>query len=145
MISQEQTELTTFLFRLIFLIGISILIFVIQRLFQVYTTRFLVKSRRISLDMINNLKLIVRLVSVIIIFYLALVLFDFSLESIVGFSAVIGAIISFGSVQWISNFVAGVYLLLLRPFSMNDFIELNEEIRGTVEELSLNYTKIKNC
>ncbi|MHA1227869.1 MAG: mechanosensitive ion channel domain-containing protein [Candidatus Hodarchaeales archaeon] len=51
--------------------------------------------------------------------------------------------ISFSSVQWIRNFVSGIYLLVIRPFGVGDFIELSKELSGEVVELSLNYTKIK--
>jgi hypothetical protein len=142
-VQSHPEEFVSIGLRLALLVGLSFIILIFQRLLQVILGKSLVKSKRISLDMINSLKLVIRFSSLISIFYLALVLFEYSIESIFGFSAVLGAIITFGSVQWISNFIAGIYLLILRPFSIKDFIELSDEIRGTVDEISLNYTKIK--
>ncbi|MFW9906708.1 MAG: mechanosensitive ion channel domain-containing protein [Candidatus Thorarchaeota archaeon] len=65
------------------------------------------------------------------------------LESAFGISAILGAIISFGSVQWISNFLAGIYLLITRPFGVGDFISIQSDISGEVIEISLNYTRIR--
>ena len=144
MIFQDQPDLYISIgIKLVFLITLSSLILIVQRLLQVIIGKRVAQSNKISLDMINGLKLIIRLGSLGTIFYLTLFLFEYSIEFIFGFSAIIGAIISFGSVQWMSNFIAGVYLLLLRPFNINDFVKLNEEILGTVENISLNYTKIK--
>ena len=144
MIFQEQQDLYLFIsINLAILIMLSSLILITQRLLQVIIGKYAVQNKKISLDMANGLKVIIRLSSIGTIFFIALFLFGYSIESIFGFSAIIGAIISFGSVQWMSNFIAGIYLLLLRPFSINDFVQLNEEIIGTIENISLTYTKIK--
>lgn len=144
MIFQDQPNLYLSIgIKLGILITIISIILIAQRLLQVIIQKRGTQNDKISLDMINGLKLFIRLTSLGIIFFIALFLFDYSIESIFGFSAILGAIISFGSVQWMSNFIAGVYLLLLRPFSINDFVQLNKDIIGTVENISLNYTKIK--
>ncbi|MFW9854137.1 MAG: mechanosensitive ion channel domain-containing protein [Candidatus Thorarchaeota archaeon] len=144
MIFQDHTEfLFTIGIKISLIVGISLFVLTVQRILQVFIGRYLVKNARISLDMVNSLKLLVRIGTLVIIFYSSLVIFEYSIESIFGFSTVIGALVSFGSVQWVSNFIAGVYLLFLRPFSINDFLQVGADIRGTVEELSLNYTKIR--
>ncbi len=63
-------------------------------------------------------------------------------EQVVGISALLGAIISFGSTEILANFIAGLYILFTHPFGVNDFIEF-DEITGEVVQISLNYTRIK--
>jgi hypothetical protein len=70
-------------------------------------------------------------------------LFKAPLETFFGISALLGVVISFGSAQWVSNFISGLYILIVRPFSVHDFIGLSPEVEGEVMEVSINYTKIK--
>ena len=57
------------------------------------------------------------------------------------FSALGGAAVGFASTQTIGNFVAGLYLLTIRPFKVGDLIRLGT-IEGVVQEITINYTKI---
>ena len=140
----SQTELFfTLEFRIVlFLVSIVIILF-IQWVLQLIMTYKVKKIESIPQDVINGLKILIRLSVVICSFYIFLVLFDVSLESAFGLSAILGAIVSFGSVQWISNFLAGIYLLMTHPFGVGDFISIQRDISGEVIEISLNYTKIR--
>ncbi|MFX0125720.1 MAG: mechanosensitive ion channel family protein [Candidatus Hodarchaeota archaeon] len=139
----QMELLTTLEFRIVFFIAIIIIIFFLQWVLQLIITYRVKKIENIPLDVINGLKILIRLGAIIGIFYFFVVIFDVSLESAFGISAILGAIVSFGSVQWISNLLAGIYLLLTRPFGVGDFISIQRDISGEVVEVSLNYTKIR--
>ena len=130
-------------FELLFLVIAIIFIFLIQWILQKIISRQLRKIERIPLDVINALKVLLQLGAAIIILYLIVFLYELPVEGILGVSALLGAIISFGSAQTLSNFIAGLYIVLTRPFGVDDFIALGNEIRGQVVEISLAYTKIR--
>ncbi|MFX1515859.1 MAG: mechanosensitive ion channel family protein [Promethearchaeota archaeon] len=130
-------------FRLVFLIVIVTLILILRWFLQLILSKLLKKSRLIPLDILNAGKVLVNVGVAAIILYLTMFLFELSIEEIVGVSAFLGAILSFGSVQTLSNFIAGLYIIFTNPFGVDDFVALGTEIRGQVVEISLNYTKIR--
>ncbi len=139
----QTDQLLSFEFRLIMLITLAILIYVLQWLSQLFVKRIASWMKFISRDLQNGIQFSIRFIAAVIVLYLAINLFAVSLESLFGLSAVLGAIISFGSVQWVSNFISGVYILITRPFGVKDFIAINSETSGEVVEISLNYTKVR--
>ncbi len=63
--------------------------------------------------------------------------------TLLGFSALVGTAIGFASTQTIGNFVAGIYVIITRPFSVGDYVILpSMDIEGVVEEITINYTSI---
>ena len=124
-------------------LGGSLAIFCIHWLVQLIISILARKRRNISLDIINFIRILVRIGGLITGLFLAIYIFNLPMEQIFGLSAFLGAIISFGSTKAISNFIAGLYIMLTHPFGVDDIIELEDEIRGQVIEISLNYTKIR--
>ena len=59
----------------------------------------------------------------------------------VSVSAVVGAAVGFASTRTIGNLVAGVFLLVTRPFKVGDYIRV-DAVEGVVSEVTLNYVKI---
>lgn len=129
--------------KIVLFIAVIIFVLIIQWILLLIIKLIIQKIEKIPLDLVNAVKFITRLGAAIFILYIAFILFEDSLEVFFGISAVLGAIISFGSLQWITNFVAGLFILITRPFGIGDFIELSEETKGEVIEVTLNYTKIK--
>jgi small-conductance mechanosensitive channel len=58
-----------------------------------------------------------------------------------GASALVGTAIGFGSTQTIGNFLAGLYILITRPFTVRDFVRIGD-VEGQVEEITINYTMV---
>lgn len=130
-------------FHLVFLIITVTLILILRWFLQLILSIPLKKSKLIPLDILNTLKVALNVGTAALILYLTMFLFDLSPGEIIGVSAFLGAIISFGSVQTLSNFIAGLYIIFTNPFGVDDFIALGTEVRGQVVEISLNYTKIR--
>ena len=59
----------------------------------------------------------------------------------ISLSAIAGAAIGFAATRAVGNFIAGIYLLITRPFKIKDYVRIGD-IEGIVEEMSVNYTKI---
>ena len=59
----------------------------------------------------------------------------------VSLSAIAGAAIGFAAMRTVGNFIAGIYLLITRPFKIKDYVRIGD-VEGIIEEMSINYTKI---
>jgi len=90
---------------------------------------------------INALRLIVRVVSIIVSSTAILTIFDLPADLFVGTSALLGAALGFGSSQTINNVVAGFYVLLSQPFKVEDYVKIGG-LEGQVEEIAINYTNL---
>ena len=126
-----------------FLIIIILALLLANWIIQVILSTQFFQIRRIPLDIINLLKVVCKLITALSILSSIMILYGLSAEGIIGVSAFLGAIISFGSTQMLSNLFAGVYIVFARPFRVDDFIAIGNEVRGQVVEISLNYTKIR--
>ena len=59
-------------------------------------------------------------------------------------AGILAAAIGFGSQQAISNVVSGIFMVMFKPFRVGDHIDLGGENKGTVIDISLRHTTIKN-
>lgn len=113
-------------------------------LIYLYLSRNLSKlSQRLGLprDVENAVRLIIRVVIMAIYVALFASLFNVPLSVLVGSSALAGAVIGFGASQTINNIIAGLYVIIARPFLLRDFVRIGD-VEGQVEEISINYTKL---
>ncbi|NWF86315.1 mechanosensitive ion channel [Candidatus Bathyarchaeota archaeon] len=62
-------------------------------------------------------------------------------DVIVSFSALSGAAVGFASTRTIGNLIAGLFILVTRPFRVGDYVRING-VEGIVQEITLNYAKI---
>lgn len=62
-------------------------------------------------------------------------------DIIFSFSALGGAAVGFASTRTIGNLIAGLFILVTRPFHVGDFVRI-DGVEGIVVEITLNYTKI---
>ena len=126
------------------LAGVALIIvvvtFVLDKLIRRAISQY---GKRLDLEphAVNILKLIAR----IIVFAAGLVailsLFGFSTDWFLGISALTGAAIGFASTQTVGNFLAGLYIMISRPFMVRDYVKIGD-VEGEVREITINYTKI---
>jgi small-conductance mechanosensitive channel len=100
-------------------------------------------SRRIGL--VEHIENIFKLVSRIVIFAAAITIilpiFKIDTSAILSISALSGAAIGFAATQTVGNFLAGLYIMVSRPFTVSDYVKIGNE-EGQVMEITVNYTKI---
>ena len=126
------------------LVGIVLVIvvvtFVLDKLIRRAISRY---GKRIDLEphAINILKLVARLIVFACGVVAILSLFGFSTDWFIGISALTGAAIGFASTQTVGNFLAGLYLMISRPFMVRDYVKIGD-VEGEVKEITINYTKI---
>ena len=89
----------------------------------------------------NILKLISRIVVVAAGVIALLSVFGMPTEWFVSVSALVGAAIGFASTQTVGNFLAGLYIMVSRPFMVRDYVKIGD-VEGEVKEITINYTEI---
>lgn len=100
-------------------------------------------TKRLGLE--QHVENIFKLTARIVIFAAGVIVllsfFGLPTEWFVGVSALTGAAIGFASTQTMGNFLAGLYIMISRPFMVKDYVKIGD-IEGEVREITINYTKI---
>ena len=126
--------------QIISLLLIVIIAVVIERFITMYLSRFS-KKAKLELNAVNNLTLTFRLIILISALIAISHVGGLPSELLISFSAVSGAALGFASQKTIGNFIAGLYLLVARPFKVGDYVKIGT-VEGTAQEITLNYTKV---
>lgn len=128
---------------LLLLIGGLVIVaatFIADKLIRRAISRY---SRRVRLHehVANILQLVSRIIVVASGVVALFQLFGVSTEWFIGVSALAGTAIGFASTQTIGNFLAGLYVMISRPFLVRDYVRIGS-VEGEVREININYTKI---
>lgn len=59
-------------------------------------------------------------------------------------AGVLAAIIGFASQKAFSNIIGGLFILMFKPFRVDDIIEISNNRKGVIEEITLRHTIIKD-
>lgn len=65
--------------------------------------------------------------------------------SILASAGIMAMAIGLASQEALSNFVGGIFIIVGRPFKIGDFIEIDTGVAGTVTEITLRHTVIRNA
>jgi len=119
---------------------VVIIVLVADRLIRRAIARY---SKRLKLEphVTNIFKLTARIIIVAVGVIALLSLFGMNTDWFIGVSALTGAAIGFASTQTVGNFLAGLYIMMSRPFMVRDYVKIGN-IEGEVREITINYTKI---
>lgn len=128
------------LMTIIELLIIAVAAVILERLITRYLKRF-TKRRSLPPNFANGLVLIFRILILLGVVIAVFTVGGLPTELIVTFSALGGAAVGFASTRTIGNFIAGFYVLVVRPFRIRDYVRIGN-MEGVVEEITLNYTKI---
>jgi small conductance mechanosensitive channel len=99
------------------------------------------KQMKLQKHLENIFKLLARILIVAVGLIALLQLFGLPDTWFLSVSALAGAAIGFASTQTVGNFLAGVYLMVSRPFLVNDYVKIGD-VEGQVREITVNYTEI---
>jgi small-conductance mechanosensitive channel len=64
--------------------------------------------------------------------------------SLLAGAGILAAIIGFASQAAFSNIISGVFIVLFKPFRVDDIIEFKDGLKGTVTEITFRHTVIKD-
>lgn len=65
-------------------------------------------------------------------------------NSVLAGAGIMAAAVAFASQQALSNIISGMFIVAFRPFSVGDFIKIGDIHLGTVEDITLRHTVIRN-
>ena len=92
-----------------------------------------------------RVNVIIRLLTYAMFFIIVTIVlheFGINVTALVGAAGVLGVAVGFASQTTISNIISGLFIMLTRPFDLNDLVSINQ-IDGRVKELSLFATTIR--
>ncbi|AEA34123.1 mechanosensitive ion channel domain-containing protein [Hippea maritima] len=134
--SSKISILSLFLSIVIFIIGIKV--------GKTYKTK--VRNARLSRNIADSTKIILSNVGyyiiILITFFIALRTIGVNLSS---FTVILGALsvgVGFGLQNIVSNFIAGIILMLESSIRVGDYIEISDNLRGIVKDIQIRSTTI---
>ncbi len=131
---------------LIIVVSVYVLSFIVRRIIGLMVTR---QSTKINVDptnfsfLKNSISFLIFATGLIAIFYITPSLRNVSKALFAG-AGIIAAVIGFASQKAFSNIISGLFILVFRPFRVNDVIEIGTGTKGVVEEITLRHTIIRN-
>lgn len=64
--------------------------------------------------------------------------------SLLGAAGILAIAVGFASQQALSNIISGVFIVMYKPYRINDRITLKGDMRGVVEDINLRHTVLRN-
>lgn len=136
--------------QIIFIICVVITAALVSRLLRFLLNRYVGKAaEKLHLDatnynfLKNAASFLVFLLAIILIFYATPGLKNVGRTMLAG-AGILAAALGFASQQAFSNLVGGLFIVIFRPFRVGDFIKISELHFGTVEDITLRHTVIRN-
>ncbi|MFA8437239.1 MAG: mechanosensitive ion channel family protein [Marinifilaceae bacterium] len=136
--------------KFIFIVSILLLGFILSRIIRFFLQRFLLRSaKKMNVDptnynfLKNGVSFILFLLVLITIFYTIPELRTMGV-SLMASAGIFAAVVGFASQQAFSNIVGGIFIVIFKPFRVTDFIKIGELHFGTVEDITLRHTVIRN-
>ena len=133
----------------IYIVAVLLVSWVLSRLIRLVIVSYLRKSKskkykKTSLHFFkNSIKFFVALMAVLFII-VTVPVFKNKVAFILSGAGIIAAIIGFAAQAAISNLIAGVFIVIFKPFRVGDYIKLDTERIGIVEDITLRHTVINN-
>lgn len=91
----------------------------------------------------NGASFLIFLAATIVIFYTIPSLRALGL-TLFASAGILAAIIGFASQAAFSNIISGIFIVIFKPFRVDDIILIGNQMQGTVEDITLRHTVIRN-
>lgn len=124
--------------------------FIVSKILRIILSKFInLSSNKLKIDptqfnfLKNAVSFFVFLGAVIFIFYTIPKLKTLSITLFAG-AGILTAIALFASQQAFSNIVSGIFIVIFKPFRVNDIVDIGNLPKGRVEDITLRHTVIRN-
>jgi small conductance mechanosensitive channel len=124
--------------------------FVISKILRILISRFIkLSSNKLKVDhtqfnfLKNAVTFIVFLGAIIFIFFTIPKLKTLSLTLFAG-AGILAAVALFASQQAFANIVSGIFIVIFKPFRVNDIVEVGNLQKGRIEDITLRHTVLRN-
>ncbi len=131
-------------------LGILIVAWLVAKFFRFLLGRFLkVSSAKINVDatkynfLKNGISFIVFIVALVVVFFVIPPLRAIGVTLFAG-AGILTAIIAFTSQHAFANIVSGIFIVIFQPMRVGDLIRIGTDYFGTVEDITLRHTVIRN-
>lgn len=135
------------LIKIIFVIVVTIVIAsVVKKVFK----KVISKSAENADTNLTTLKFLDHSISIIVLligFSWASSMIDFLkpiATSIVAGAGILAIAVGFAAQQTLGNIISGLFIVISKPFQINDRISMSDGLRGIVEDITLRHTVIRN-
>ena len=91
----------------------------------------------------NAVTFIIFLGAFIFIFYSIPELKSFGISLFAG-AGILAAIVAFASQQAFANIISGIFIVIFKPFRVNDIVDIGNLPKGRIEDITLRHTVIRN-
>lgn len=127
-----------------------IIALIISRILRLLISRFIkLSSNKLKIDhtqfnfLKNAVTFLVFLGALIFIFYTIPKLKALSLTLFAG-AGILTAIVLFASQQAFANIISGIFIVIFKPFRVNDILDVGSLPKGVVEDITLRHTVLRN-
>jgi small-conductance mechanosensitive channel len=133
----------------IYIIVVLLASWMFSRLMRLVIISYLKKSKserykKTSIQFLkNSIKFFIGLLAVLIII-ITVPVFKSKAAFIFSGAGILAAIIGFAAQAAISNLIAGAFIVIFKPFRVGDYIKLDDQRIGIVEDITLRHTIINN-
>lgn len=124
--------------------------FIISKILRIILSRFIkMSSSKLKIDptqfnfLKNAVSFFIFLGAIIFIFYTIPKLKTLSITLFAG-AGILTAIALFASQQAFANIVSGIFIVIFKPFRVNDIVDIGNLPKGRVEDITLRHTVIRN-
>ena len=124
--------------------------FVLAYMFRRFFNRFILNSTHIVKNDPTNYKFLKHTLSSLI-YIIGFSLAVYRIEplravanSLLAGAGILAVAVGFASQAALSNIISGVFLIIYKPFSVNDRITVRDTLRGVVEDITLRHTIIRD-
>ncbi len=130
-----------------FIISLLIISVLVSRIIRYVLIRIISKRRTQSNTSLNFLKNSIRFITIVMAFMvivLSVPMFRNQAKFIFSGAGILAAIIGFAAKDAISNLVAGSFIVIFKPFRVGDYVRLDNNRVGIVQDITLRHTVINN-
>ena len=91
----------------------------------------------------NTLSFLIIMGAVIFIFY-TIPAFRSLVLTLIASAGIFAAVAGFASQQAFSNIISGIFIVMFKPFRVDDLVKIGQDLIGRVEDITLRHTIIRN-
>jgi len=131
-------------------VGTILIALLISRILRLLINRFIrLSSNKLKVDptqfsfLKNAVSFFIFLGAIIFIFYTIPALKTLSITLFAG-AGILTAIVLFASQQAFANIISGIFIVIFKPFRVNDLVDVGSLPKGRVEDITLRHTVIRN-
>jgi small conductance mechanosensitive channel len=142
--------LETFYGQLVFILTVLLLSYLLSRLLRYWMRSYLHSSTLVLKTnptnyyfVMNSVSVLVYLLALVVILYVVPGGRSLALSLFAG-AGIFAAIIGFASQQAFSNVISGIFIVIFKPFRVDDIVEIGKGYSGVVEDITLRHTVIRD-